>query len=116
LREWDAERGVKRHSKYAKFFDSDRKEDFLSEIAYLMTYRIKAKRFSSSDLIQCYDEAYESFLLPKEQADIVVGVLVQRELDKSGFRLSYSRDPMAREGHNLRRPWGSAPEPGVFEA
>jgi hypothetical protein len=43
-------------------------------------------------------------------------VLVQRELDKSGFRLSYSRDPMAREGHNLRRPWGSAPEPGVFEA
>ncbi len=41
-------------------------------------------------------------------------VLVQRELDKSDLRLSYSRHSMLREICHVKRPWGSAPDPGVF--
>ena len=41
-------------------------------------------------------------------------VLVQRESDKSSLGLSYSRHSVFREICHVKRPWGSAPDPGVF--
>ena len=51
LREWDAERGIRRQSHYAAF-SPDRKRAFLAAISYFLTYRIKRKAFTSRDLQQ----------------------------------------------------------------
>ena len=70
LRQWDEDRGILRTSKYADFHP-ERKVDFLSEIAYLLTYKVKTKRFSTTDLIQCYEEAHFVFGLPKNEGEAV---------------------------------------------
>ncbi|MGA2222677.1 MAG: NACHT domain-containing protein [Verrucomicrobiia bacterium] len=71
LRDWDDERGIRRESAYARF-DPEIKADFLSELSYLLTYRIKAKRFSESNLLDCYRTASKSFNLPEEAGESIV--------------------------------------------
>jgi len=71
LEEWDAERGVVRQSKYA-YFDSGQKLSFLAAIAYYLTYRIRTKRFTSSDLEGAYLKICDRFHLPREQVSIVI--------------------------------------------
>lgn len=75
LEEWDKRRNIKRKSKYA-FFDPDTKGEFLSELAYLLTFKIKTKRFTEDDLEQCYSELYKSFRLPKNE-----GLEVAKEIE-----------------------------------
>ena len=67
LKEWDAERGIRRASKYSGF-DADKKAEFLSAIAYYLTYGIRGKTFSEEDLIGAYENVYKPFNLPKGEA------------------------------------------------
>lgn len=71
LEEWDAKRGVRRQSKYAGF-NPNRKEDFLSALAYYLTYTLKQKSFSENKLLVAYEKMCYSFNLPKEEAKEVV--------------------------------------------
>ena len=70
LEGWDRQRRVKRKSKYAHF-DPDRKIDFLSKLSYLLTYKIKSKKFSHDNLEKAYLDLCDSFSLPAEEADKV---------------------------------------------
>lgn len=67
LRDWDEERSIKRVSKYSSF-DSDRKIEFLAAISYYLTYRCKKKSFDHSLLIDAYEDVYEQFMLPRNEA------------------------------------------------
>jgi hypothetical protein len=67
LEEWDAEKSVTRESAYADF-ESDRKEEFLANLAYELTTRYKAATFSKSRLIECYRHFHDNFGLPANQA------------------------------------------------
>jgi hypothetical protein len=71
LREWDAERGLARTSKYTDF-SPDRKLLFLAAISYHLTFRIKQKVFSSNDLHRAYSQVCSRFDLPSNQASAVV--------------------------------------------
>jgi len=64
LREWDEERRIKRSSAYAHF-DPDRKTDFLSELAYELTYQAQGKSFSEQLFAQIYDRLYKRYRLPR---------------------------------------------------
>lgn len=67
LKEWDEDRNIERSSRYCGFHP-EVKAEFLSEMAYLLTYNIKKKVFSEENLIQSYYLMYESFDLPKNEA------------------------------------------------
>lgn len=72
LKEWDAERGIRRLSKYAEF-NPDRKLSFLAALSYQLTYRIKCKRFSIKELTDAYSAICERFSLPRSELLEVVG-------------------------------------------
>ena len=63
LEEWDAQRNIKRETKYSRF-DNERKEDFLSDLAYHLTYIIQSKQFSEHQLIEVYNNIYKKYNLP----------------------------------------------------
>ena len=67
LEEWDFRRKVRRVSQYA-LFDSDRKMEFLAAIAYRLTYKLSATRFSTSMLVEAYSDCHRSFALPSSEA------------------------------------------------
>lgn len=87
LEEWDAERRVRRPSRYAGF-DTDRKADFLADIAFYLTYSVRQAQFSESDLIAAYEKVYARFSLPANDAKRVV-----REIEThTGIILSAGAD------------------------
>ncbi len=67
LEEWDAERGIKRLSQYAGF-DPKKKSEFLSALAYHLTYAAEITRFKEDDLVKAYLKLCGRFRLPKEEA------------------------------------------------
>lgn len=67
LEEWDAQRRVSRRSKYAGFAP-DRKLEFLTAVAYHLTYKVRAKVFSHELLTSVYLNVRESFGLPANEA------------------------------------------------
>ena len=74
LKEWDEERRIKRRSKYSRF-DPDRKIDFLSELAYQLTFKIKGKIFTENNFTMVYNDIYRSFNLPKKESRQVASEL-----------------------------------------
>lgn len=91
VRSWDLERGVLRISKYSEF-DIDRKVDFLSAIAYEITFRRQVQRFSSSDLSAIYRSLASRFNLPDNEVTQVVaeveshnGLIVYSSFDMYEF-------------------------------
>ncbi|HEV7590974.1 MAG TPA: hypothetical protein VGO40_22875, partial [Longimicrobium sp.] len=70
LEDWDKERGVSRESRYSGF-DPDRKADFLSALAYNLTYRLRATAFTIADLSQVYRQIHQLFGLPSSEAEKV---------------------------------------------
>lgn len=74
LKEWDEERRIKRRSKYSRF-DPDRKIDFLSELAYQLTFKIKGKIFTEGNFTRVYNDIYRSFNLPKNESREVASEL-----------------------------------------
>ncbi len=67
LEEWDAERRIRRPSKYAGF-DPERKAEFLSALSYHLTYALRQRRFSENDLTSAYLAVREPFNLPPNEA------------------------------------------------
>ena len=60
IKEWDEQRKVKRESKYASFYE-ERKLEFLSSIAFELTYRQRKTSFSSDDLELAFEQIKDSF-------------------------------------------------------
>ncbi|MCK4831069.1 NACHT domain-containing protein [bacterium] len=70
LEEWDAERGIKRTSKYAGF-DPKRKSEFLALLAYRLYYSLEKTKFKEDDLITAYRSVCTRFRLPEGEAQHV---------------------------------------------
>jgi hypothetical protein len=67
LEDWDAQRNIVRKSKYSDF-DPDRKSEFLSAIAYFLTYTLTKSQFDEDALVRAYERVYEVFNLPPTDA------------------------------------------------
>lgn len=70
LVKWDKDRNIKRKSEYSDFHP-DQKINFLSAIAYELTYKIKSKIFDKEELIIAYRRVYDRFSLPIDEAEQV---------------------------------------------
>lgn len=64
LEEWDQQRSVKRESSYAGF-EVDRKFEFLSHLAYVLTTSVKGSVFDRRELIDAYARIHDNFGLPR---------------------------------------------------
>jgi GTPase SAR1 family protein len=73
IERWDLERDIKtrQHSQYSNF-NNKKKEKFLSELAFILTYRTKQKIFTTDQLLEAYGQMYENYGLPIEEAVLVV--------------------------------------------
>ena len=60
LEDWDQQRSVRRTSKYAKF-EVDRKFEFLSNLAFLMTTEARLSVFNRAQLTRAYDQICSKF-------------------------------------------------------
>jgi hypothetical protein len=67
LQEWDAEREIHRDSRYSGF-DPTKKAEFLSLLAYKLTYPEEKAVFTEKDLIKAYLSICDRFHLPKNEA------------------------------------------------
>ena len=67
LEEWDEQRSISRHSSYANF-DSDRKAEFLSNLAYWVTTKLQRASFSGDELKEAYRQISPNFGLPARDA------------------------------------------------
>jgi energy-coupling factor transporter ATP-binding protein EcfA2 len=65
LQEWDQQRSIKRESKYAHF-ELDRKYEFLTHVAYLLTTVWRKSSFSTQDLLNIYRSIYKDYAGLKE--------------------------------------------------
>lgn len=124
LREWDAERGIQRQTKYAKF-SPEKKLNFLAAISYFLTFKTRAKTFSSAQLQKAYLSYNVRFQLPASEAREVVdeieshtGLVVNAGMSKYEFsHLSLQEylaaEYMSRETHSthLLDYLGSYPAP-----
>lgn len=83
LEEWDQQRLVRRLSQYGKF-EVDRKFEFLSHLAYILTTSIQKTLFTEDDLLVGYKEIYQDYDLESREAARIVseiethtGLLIQ---------------------------------------
>jgi hypothetical protein len=67
LKEWDADRGIVRASKYSGF-SPKRKSDFLSELAFRLMYDENITQFSSQKLSDIYVDICGKFELPERES------------------------------------------------
>ncbi|MEZ4676746.1 MAG: hypothetical protein R2932_21225 [Caldilineaceae bacterium] len=74
LDEWDEQRSVRRISRYANF-ESDRKFEFLCNLAYELTTTFSKTLFSDKDLLQIYRQIYDNYDLLVNEAQKVVDEL-----------------------------------------
>jgi|GEM_PF-877469 len=88
---WDKDNGVKRQSKYSNFRTSV-KRDFLSHLAFHLTYKIRSKVFTTADLKDSYSKIYSRFGLPAKEAGEVAselqthtGIIVKAFFNKYEF-------------------------------
>ncbi len=91
LKEWNESRGIKRTSKYANF-EVDRKEEFLYNLAYLLTAKYNAIEFNKAILKDVYKTLANSFNLPLSEVDTVLseleshnGIFIQTGFDTYEF-------------------------------
>ena len=75
LEDWDEQRSVKRKSRYSSF-ESDRKYEFLANLAYHLTVDCRSVVFSSRDIAGIYRKISQDFGLPKYE-----GAEVAKELE-----------------------------------
>jgi hypothetical protein len=74
LEEWDEQRSVRRTSSYAGF-EVDRKFEFLSHLAFILTTLRKGTVFSKADLADAYTRIHQNYGLPRGEADKVADEL-----------------------------------------
>jgi hypothetical protein len=70
LEDWDKQRDLERASKYAKF-DADQKNDFLSALAYELTFHAKVTSFTQDVLDSIYTRIHNKFRLPAGESAMV---------------------------------------------
>jgi hypothetical protein len=88
LEEWDEQRNIKRESSYAKF-ETDRKFEFLTNLAYYITGSSRRSIFSTDDLKYSYDRIHQDFDLSNSEVSMVINELESHTglFIKSGFEL-----------------------------
>ena len=103
LEDWDQEKSVTRESAYSGF-ESDRKEEFLANIAFELTRRFKTTTFSTDNLRACYQEIHGNFGLPGSHATKVVdeiethtGLFFQSAQDRFEFSHKSLQEFLAAE-------------------
>ena len=74
LAEWDEQRSVRRETSYANF-EIDRKFEFLTNLAYVLTLHLSGPKYSKRDLINGYEDIHENFGLPRDEATKVANEL-----------------------------------------
>jgi hypothetical protein len=91
LEEWDEQRSIRRNSRYAQF-ESDRKAEFLSNLAYFLTTESRTTVFSKEQFYEAYRNISRNFGLPENQELMVVseleshtGLFVQSGYDQFEF-------------------------------
>jgi predicted NACHT family NTPase len=91
LKEWNESRGVNKISKYAGF-EIDRKEEFLYNLAYLLSVKYNAIKFNKYLLREIYKTLANNFSLPPNEVDVVLdeleshnGLFVQSGYDTYEF-------------------------------
>ncbi len=67
IQEWDEQRSIKRASTYAHF-ETDRKFEFLTNLAFLLTTSVRKSIFSKDDLITVYKKMNQNYGLPAGEA------------------------------------------------
>lgn len=67
LKEWDADRGIVRASKYSGF-SPKRKSEFLSELAFQLMYKKDVTQFGSDELSDIYKNICGKFELPEPES------------------------------------------------
>ena len=87
IEDWDKYRGIYRTSKYVDF-KSRKKMKFLSELSYLLTYKIKQIVFSSKELENIYIAIHEKYNLPLEEMKDVVSEIESHTglITEAGFK------------------------------
>lgn len=83
LSDWNKFQGVKRLSQYASFYPL-KKFEFLSNVAFEISFERNIKRFTHNDLISIYKKIYEEYNLDRADADNVAdeieshtGIIIQ---------------------------------------
>lgn len=71
IEDWDEQRNIKRVSQLG-IFDPDRKTDFLSELSYYTSVKLKKSIFNKQELVAAYEQIYEAFNLPKNESKKVI--------------------------------------------
>ena len=91
LKHWSESRSIKRISKYANF-EIDRKEEFLFNLAYLLTVKYNTIKFNGEILKEVYHSLAPNFGLPANEVEIVLneleshnGIFVQSGYDTYEF-------------------------------
>lgn len=91
LEEWDEQRSVTRRSRYAQF-EVDRKFEFLSSLAYVLTTKAKTTTFGKQHFVTAYETIYRDFSLPVEETRLVAvelethtGLFLQTGVDQFDF-------------------------------
>jgi len=75
LEEWDQQRLIRRSSKYGKF-ETDRKFEFISTIAYYLSAEFQQTVFTERELNIIYQLINDDFNLPKNEAKKVIDEVV----------------------------------------
>jgi hypothetical protein len=88
LEEWDEQRNIKRESSYAKF-ETDRKFEFLTNLAFYITGSSRRSIFSTNDLKYSYERIHQDFDLSNKEVSMVINELESHTglFIKSGFEL-----------------------------
>lgn len=109
LEEWDEQRGVVRGTKYANF-DTDRKFEFLSNLAYYFSVVLNRYVVSESDFFAAYKSLARRFRLePKEMHEVTkeieghTGLLIRSGRDSFEFAHKSIQEYLAAE-HIVRLP------------
>lgn len=111
LQEWDKARGIMRRSKYSQF-DPDTKQEFLSTLAYELTYKTRTVVFSDEDLRQIYEKICTRFDLPVNEANEVAAEIethtgIIQSAAKQQFEFSHlSLQEFLCASHIVREPLG----------
>ena len=113
LEEWDSQRSIRRQSKYGGF-DTDRKHELLSHLAFNLAIAGNGDIFSHKGLIEAFKAIAQSYDLPPWEAETVAreleshaGLFVESGYDQFSFSHKSIREYLAAD-HIVRLPTSRA--------
>ncbi len=109
LEEWDEQRLVKRLSSYGNF-ETDRKFEFICNLAYELTVSLRRSSFQHSNLLKAFKRFHSNFDLPLEEAANVIaeieshtGLVIQSGYEDFEFAHKSLQEFLSAE-HIVRLP------------